>query len=161
MTETLSTTANHQRLEEMLIHLTPHGAKVPYSVCVDSQGHIWVAAKGGLFKFDRSANVLFQEKNEFSKKASPFCQVLHYQGKCSRARRGCFCFAPAELYFQIISAFAEEYSALTQLKIMDLSGQVISEQFIDGKIQSLAVSDSGELFLTKRLQGDEDSVIFK
>lgn len=60
----------------------------------------------------------------------------------------------------MISAFAEEQTNLTDLKILDLNGNVLNQQFVDGKIQSLAVSETGDLFLLKRLQGEE-SIIYK
>lgn len=41
-----------------------------------------------------------------------------------------------------------------------MDGEMISEQFIDGKIQSLSVNDSGEMFLTKRVKG-EDSIVYR
>lgn len=43
---------------------------------------------------------------------------------------------------------------------MTMDGEMISEQFIDGKIQSLSVNDSGEMFLTKRVKG-EDSIVYR
>ncbi|VDK25683.1 unnamed protein product, partial [Anisakis simplex] len=82
MTENLSNTSNHQRLDEMFIHLTPKGATVPYSLCVDSERNVWVASKGGLFKFDSTGkNLLFERRNPFPKKISPYCQVLYCDGK--------------------------------------------------------------------------------
>ncbi|VBB32378.1 unnamed protein product [Acanthocheilonema viteae] len=140
MTETQSKTANHQRLAEMFVHLTPLGARIPYSISIDNQQNIWVATKGGLFKMDRFGKLLFQEKNDFAKKAEPFCQVSLCEEK-------------------IIYAYSECMSGLTLLKVMTLDGKTISEQFVDGKIQSLSVNDSGEMFLTKRPKG-EDSIIY-
>ncbi|MCP9259742.1 hypothetical protein DINM_002945 [Dirofilaria immitis] len=110
MTEIPSNTANHQRLAEMFVHLTPLGARIPY------------------------------EKNDFAKKAEPFCQVSFYESK-------------------IVYAYSEYMSGLTLLKILTLNGETISEQFIDGRIQSLSMNDAGEMFLTKRVQGN-DSVIY-
>lgn len=51
-------------------------------------------------------------------------------------------------------------SDLTLLKVMTLDGETISEQFVDGRIQSLSMSDSGEMFLTKRVKG-EDSIVYR
>ncbi|KAM3718140.1 Uncharacterized protein ACO02O_02144 [Dirofilaria immitis] len=140
MTEIPSNTANHQRLAEMFVHLTPLGARIPYDICFDNQQNIWIAAKGGLFKIDRFGELLFQEKNDFAKKAEPFCQVSFYESK-------------------IVYAYSEYMSGLTLLKILTLNGETISEQFIDGRIQSLSMNDAGEMFLTKRVQGN-DSVIY-
>ncbi|VIO98014.1 Hypothetical 36.0 kDa protein C45G9.5 in chromosome III, putative [Brugia malayi] len=140
MTETLSNTANHQRTAEMFVHLTPLGARVPYSISLDNMRNIWVATKGGLFKMDRFGELLYQEKNDFTKKAEPFCQVSFCEDK-------------------IIYAYSEYMSGLTLLKVMTLDGETISEQFVDGKIQSLSVNDSGEMFLTKRVKG-EDSIVY-
>ncbi|CAG9537612.1 unnamed protein product [Cercopithifilaria johnstoni] len=140
MTERPSETANHQRLAEMFVHLTPLGARIPYSISIDNQQNIWVATKGGLFKIDRFGKLLFQEKNDFAKKAEPFCQVLLYENR-------------------IIYAYSECMSSLTLLKVMKLDGETISEQFVDGKIQSLSVNNRGDMFLTKRVKG-EDSIIY-
>uniref|UniRef100_A0A8R1TVR7 Uncharacterized protein n=1 Tax=Onchocerca volvulus TaxID=6282 RepID=A0A8R1TVR7_ONCVO len=140
MTETPSNTANHQRLAEMFVHLTPIGARIPYSICIDNQQNIWVASKGGLFKMDRCGELLFQEKNDFAKKAEPFCQVSFHENK-------------------IIYAYSEYMSGLTLLKILTLNGETVSEQFVDGRIQSLSVNDIGEMFLTKRIRGN-DSIIY-
>uniref|UniRef100_A0A915PSZ1 Uncharacterized protein n=1 Tax=Setaria digitata TaxID=48799 RepID=A0A915PSZ1_9BILA len=140
MTEAPSHTANHQRLEEMFVHLTPLGARIPYGICVDNQQNIWVATKGGLFKMDRFGQLLFQEKNDSAKKAEPFCQVTRHENK-------------------IIYAYSEYRSGLTLLKMLTLEGETINEQFLDGKIQSLSVNDGGELFLTKRIEND-DSIIY-
>ncbi|VDN54474.1 unnamed protein product, partial [Dracunculus medinensis] len=112
-----------------------------FSLCIDDESNIWVAAKGGLFKFDRDGKkVLFERKNPFPKKISPYCQVLYCRGK-------------------IIFAFADDKAALTELRILNLSGEILSEQFIDGKVQSLTISNNGKFFITKQLQG-EDSIIY-
>lgn len=82
MTEAPSNTSNHQRLDEMLIHLTPAGAVIPYSACYDSNGHLWVATKGGIFKFgSKGEPPLFERKNAFPKKIAPYCQVLAFKDK--------------------------------------------------------------------------------
>ncbi|VDK81938.1 unnamed protein product [Litomosoides sigmodontis] len=140
MTEAPSKTANHQRLAEMFVHLTPLGARIPYSVSIDNQQNIWVATKGGLFKIDRFGKLLFQEKNDLTKKAEPFCQVSFHENK-------------------IIYAYSECMSGLTLFRVMTLDGETISEQFVDGKIRSLSLNDGGEMFLTKRVRG-EDSIIY-
>lgn len=138
----LSVTSDHQRFEEMFIHLTPKGATIPYNLCMDEDGNYWVAAKGGLFKFDKNGNeVLFERKNPFPKKVAAYCQVLNYDRK-------------------IVHAFAEDQPRLTELRVFDLFGNMLHEQFIDGRVQSLAVSSKGDVFLTKQMQG-EDSTIFK
>uniref|UniRef100_A0A9J2PB77 Uncharacterized protein n=1 Tax=Ascaris lumbricoides TaxID=6252 RepID=A0A9J2PB77_ASCLU len=142
MTEKPSNTSNHQRLDEMFIHLSPRGATIPYSLCIDRDNNVWVASKGGLFKFDTDGkNVLFERRNPFPKKISPYCQVLHYDGK-------------------VIYAYAEEQAAITELRIYDLNGEMFHEQFIDGKLFSLAISENGDMYMTKQPFG-EDSIIYK
>lgn len=142
MTERPSNTSNHQRLQEMFVHLTPCGATIPYSLCIDDEGNYWVAAKGGLFKYDSEGKKLaFERKNPFPKKVSPHCQVLCHDRK-------------------IIYAFAEDQSGMTELRIFNLDGEMTHEQFIDGRVLSLAVSEDGDMFLTKQIQG-EDSIIFR
>ncbi|MFH4976628.1 hypothetical protein AB6A40_003337 [Gnathostoma spinigerum] len=142
MAEESANTSNHQRLEEMFLHLTPRGAIVPYSVCIDEENSLWVAAKGGLFKFSSCGQqVLFERKNEFPKKISPYCQVLHLKRK-------------------IIYAFAEDKLGLTEFRIFNLNGDMEHEQFIDGKVVSLDISENGDIFMTKQPQG-EDSIIYR
>ncbi|KAI6242012.1 hypothetical protein M3Y99_00278100 [Aphelenchoides fujianensis] len=142
MTEKPSDTSNHQRLDEMLVHLTPKGAVIPYSCCFDSQGDLWVASKGGLFKFHDRA-VAFEMKNAFPKKIAPYCQVIHHNDK-------------------VIHVQTDDKAALTEFRILALDGSVEHEQFIDGKIQSLTVNADGEIFMTKQpTAGEDESVIYK
>lgn len=57
---------------------------------------------------------------------------------------------------------SEDKANLTEFCILDLNGNVEHEQFIDGKIRSLAVNEKGELFLTKQFAvGSDESVIYK
>lgn len=82
MTEQLSKTSNNLRLNEMMCHLTPRGAVIPYNICVDLHENIWVATKGGLFKFDKNGKeILFERKNTFPKKIAPYCQVICFKDK--------------------------------------------------------------------------------
>ena len=82
MTEAPSKTSNHQRLNEMMCHLTPKGAIIPYNLCFDPSGCIWVASKGGLFKLDSEGKqVLFEKKNNFPKKMAAYCQVVCHNEK--------------------------------------------------------------------------------
>lgn len=84
MTEPPSKTSNHQRLNEMMCHLTPKGALIPYNLCFDPSGCIWVASKGGLFKLDSEGKeVLFEKKNIFPKKMAAYCQVVCHNEKVS------------------------------------------------------------------------------
>ncbi|VDD94808.1 unnamed protein product [Enterobius vermicularis] len=154
----LSNTSDHQRCEEMFIHLTPKGAVVPYSLCKDEDGNYWVAAKGGLFKFNQHGDkVLFERKNDFPKKISAYCQVLnHNKTVIFFVFFSSYNFKP----YYVVHAFAEDQQCLTELRIFDLDGHILHEQFIDGKIQSLAVTSEGEVFSTKQMQG-EDSIISK
>ncbi|KAI6213551.1 hypothetical protein M3Y94_00163400 [Aphelenchoides besseyi] len=142
MTESPSNTSNHQRLDEMLVHLTPVGAVVPYNVCFDSSGDLWVATKGGLFKF-QNKSMAFEMKNAFPKKIAPYCQVVAHKDK-------------------IIYVQTDDKAALTEFRILNLNGEVKHEQFFDGKIQSLAVNDEGEIFMTKQpVAGEDESIIYK
>ena len=82
MTEKPSKTSNHQRLKEMMCHLTPEKAVVPYNVCFDNSNNLWVSSKGGLFKFDSTGSrVLFHLKNDFPKKMAPYPQIIVHQEK--------------------------------------------------------------------------------
>jgi len=144
MTEAPSNTSNHQRLNEMLIHLTPLGAVIPYSLCYDSNGHIWVATKGGLFKFrSNDEPPIVERKNPFPKKIAPYCQVLNFGDK-------------------IIHVQTDDKANLTEFRILNLDGDVEHEQFIDGKIQSVAANGNGDLFMTKQPEaGADESIIYK
>jgi len=95
MTEKPSNTTNHQRLEEMMVHLTPMGSVIPYTLCRDSDNYLWVGSKGGLFKLDVSGEVgseggrrraegvkvVIEQKHPFPKKVSPYVQVLHHDSR--------------------------------------------------------------------------------
>ena len=82
MTEPPSKTSNHQRLNEMMAHLTPKGAVIPYSLAFDSDNCIWIASKGGLFKLNPAGDkVLVEIKNIFPKKYAPYCQVIVHENK--------------------------------------------------------------------------------
>lgn len=82
MSEQPSNTSNNQRLKEMMCHLTPCGVVIPYTLCIDLHKNIWVASKGGLFKFDKNGEkILFKLKNDFPKKIAPYCQVFNFKDK--------------------------------------------------------------------------------
>uniref|UniRef100_A0A1I7XSD8 SGL domain-containing protein n=1 Tax=Heterorhabditis bacteriophora TaxID=37862 RepID=A0A1I7XSD8_HETBA len=142
MVETLSDTSDQQRFDEMWLHLTPRGATVPYNVCFDPEGNVWVATKGGLFKFDgERRTTLWERKNMFPKKMAAFPQVVCYRNT-------------------IIYTCAEEQDKTTELRFFSLNGDTLREHFIDGLIISLVVSNSGEIFISKQPVGPE-STIFK
>lgn len=143
-TESVPKTSNHQRLNEMMCHLTPHEATVPYTICFDVDDNLWAATKGGLFKFSKgNFKLLFQQKNPFPKKIGPYTQVHHYKSK-------------------IIFVQTDDKAALSEYRLLDLNGNVLHEYFIDGKINCLTINESGELFMTKqRLKEEEESIIFK
>ncbi|KJH45531.1 hypothetical protein DICVIV_08409 [Dictyocaulus viviparus] len=142
MAEQKSDTSDVQRFDEMWLHLTPRGATVPYTVCHDSDGHVWVATKGGLFKFhgDRRTT-LWERKNLFPKKMSPFPQVAFYKGT-------------------IVYTCAEDKEQMTELRFFTLSGEMTHEQFIDGLVISLTISDDGDMFISKQPTGSS-SVIYR
>lgn len=82
MTEAPLINTNHQRLKEMISHLTPKGAVVPYNLFIDSNNNFWVSSKGGLFKINANGSeVLFESKNLFPKKIAPYTQVIYYNEK--------------------------------------------------------------------------------
>lgn len=63
---------------------------------------------------------------------------------------------------QIIHAQCEDQADLTEFRILDLDGKIQHEQFIDGKIQSLAVASNGDVFLTKQPpKGADEFFIYK
>lgn len=144
MAEPPSNTANHQRLKEMMVHLTPKEAVIPYTLCTDCEENIWVASKGGLFKLDRTGQtILFERKNPFPKKMAPYTQVLYTAGR-------------------VVYVMTEDKAALTEFRILDLDGDIKHEQFIDGKIQSLAINTNGDIFMTKQpVAGADESIIYK
>ena len=54
-------------------------------------------------------------------------------------------------------------TAQTKFRILNLDGGVEQEHTMDGKIRSLAVSSTGDLFMTKQFEksGADKSTIFK
>lgn len=59
------------------IQLTTNGAVVPYGICLDPEDRIWVAAKGGVFRFDRTGRCLFAEKYDHPKQTSAFSAIRY------------------------------------------------------------------------------------
>ncbi|CAD5232496.1 unnamed protein product [Bursaphelenchus xylophilus] len=142
MTEAPSDTANHQRLDEMLLHLTPIGAVIPYSICFDSEGSLWVASKGGIFKINKDTKaVLWEKRNEFPKKMMAFCQIHAFQDKVIHIQTG--------------------EGDLTEFRILNLDGSVETESFIDGKVQSFVINTKGDMFLTKQPVAGDEFLIYK
>lgn len=91
MSEADSKTSNHQRLNEMLIHLTPKEAVVPYNLCIDSNDNYWISSKGGLFKLSSDGlTVLYENKNMFPKKIAPYTQVIYKEEKVSPLNKEVF-----------------------------------------------------------------------
>ncbi|TKR60680.1 hypothetical protein L596_027892 [Steinernema carpocapsae] len=142
MTEKPSDTSNHQRLKEMYLHLTPNGGVIPYGICIDCNDHIWIASKGGLFKFDvAEKKVLFERKNPFPKKMAAFCQVHYHDQK-------------------IIYAMTEDHENTIEFRVFDLEGNMQHESFIEGKIQNMVVAPNGDIFMTKQ-PFSEESIIYR
>ncbi|KAL7073351.1 hypothetical protein ACQ4LE_007198 [Meloidogyne hapla] len=132
MPENPSKTSNHQRIKEMMCHLTPEKAVIPYNVCFDDSNNLWVASKGGLFKFDSSTKkLLFSMKNDFPKKIAAYPQILVYKTKL---------------------IYVTGDPELIQFRILDQLGNVEHESFIEGKVQSLAITKQGDLFMTKQMK---------
>uniref|UniRef100_A0A0K0DFK7 Two component regulator propeller n=1 Tax=Angiostrongylus cantonensis TaxID=6313 RepID=A0A0K0DFK7_ANGCA len=139
MVEQKSDTSDVQRFDEMWLHLTPRGATVPYSVCHDSDGNVWVATKGGLFKFDGNRRTtMWERKNLFPKKMAPFPQVAFHNGT-------------------IVYTCAEDKERTTELRFFTMSGEMIHEQFIDGLFISLTISDNGDMFMSKQPTGSDST----
>ncbi|EYC43349.1 hypothetical protein Y032_0496g2476 [Ancylostoma ceylanicum] len=142
MVEPKSDTSDLQRFDEMWLHLTPRGATVPYNVCHDSEGNVWVATKGGLFKFDGNRRTtIWERKNMFPKKMAPFPQVVFHNGT-------------------IVYTCAEDKDRTTELRFFTLSGEMTHEQFIDGLLISLTIADNGDMYISKQPDGS-NSVIYR
>ncbi|CAJ0942805.1 unnamed protein product, partial [Mesorhabditis belari] len=143
-TEAPSDTFDHQRFDEMLVHLTPLGCTIPYNVAYDGNGDIWVAGKGGLFKICGQRNfLLWSAKNDFPKKQAAYPQVVVYKDT-------------------IIHTTADDNEKITEMRFFEYDGTKKHEQFIDGLIQSLVVSESGIMYITKQLKlHGESSIIYK
>lgn len=135
MAEEKSDTSDLQRFDEMWLHLTPRGATVPYNVCHDSEGHVWVATKGGLFKFDGSKRTtIWERKNLFPQKMAPFPQVAFHNGT-------------------IVYSCGEDKERTTELRFFTMAGEMTHEQFIDGLLISLTIADNGDMYITKQPTG--------
>jgi len=52
-------------------------------------------------------------------------------------------------------AFSDD-KATTDFRILNLDGEIQHQQFIDGRVQSMAVSPSGEVYMTKQVGPNED-----
>ncbi|GMT17125.1 hypothetical protein PFISCL1PPCAC_8422 [Pristionchus fissidentatus] len=140
MTEPASDTCDYQRFAEMLIHLTPQGASVPYNVCYDKDGHIWVAAKGGLFKFDaKTKRVLHKRKNPFPKTMAAFCQVIYHEDT-------------------IIYTCAECKDGQTAFFLLELDGTEKHMSIIDGLLLSMVVNSRGDIYITKQPTSENSTI---
>ncbi|KAF8357798.1 hypothetical protein PRIPAC_92793 [Pristionchus pacificus] len=140
MTEAPSDTCDYQRFEEMLIHLTPQGASVPYNVCYDKDGHVWVASKGGLFKFDvKTKRVLHKRKNPFPKTMAAFCQVIYHDDT-------------------IIYTSAECKDGQTAMFFLALDGTEKHMSIIDGLLLSMVVNSRGDIYIAKQPTSEKSTI---
>ena len=113
MTESPSNTCNHQRIEEMHVHLTPVGAVIPYSVCFDSSDALWVAAKGGLFKFlNGETRPTVEKRNPFRKSRDPQSQACkRYACKSAPSISACDAYTRAPTLLHRRTAFSAKKMA--------------------------------------------------
>ncbi|GMR41443.1 hypothetical protein PMAYCL1PPCAC_11638 [Pristionchus mayeri] len=140
MTEAPSDTCDYQRFAEMLVHLTPQGASVPYTVCYDKNGHIWVASKGGLFKFDaKTKRVLYKRKNPFPKTMAAFCQVIYHDDT-------------------IIYTMAECKDRQTAMFFLGLDGEEKHMSIIDGLLLSMVVNSRGDIYIAKQPTSEKSTI---
>ncbi|KAF7634682.1 hypothetical protein Mgra_00005930 [Meloidogyne graminicola] len=104
----------------------------------DDSNNLWVACKGGLFKFDDSSTkkLVFSMKNDFPKKIAAYPQILLYKSKL---------------------IYVTGDSELIQFRILDQSGNIEHSSFIEGKVQSLAITKQGDLFMTKQMKPSEQT----
>uniref|UniRef100_A0A914DL16 Uncharacterized protein n=1 Tax=Acrobeloides nanus TaxID=290746 RepID=A0A914DL16_9BILA len=74
---------------------------------------------------------------------APYPQVVAYENK-------------------IVYVLTEDQEGTAEFRILDLDGNIEHEQFIEGKIQSLAINNNGEIFMTKQpAKGAEEFLIYK
>ncbi|PIO68398.1 hypothetical protein TELCIR_09818 [Teladorsagia circumcincta] len=181
MVEQKSDTSDMQRFDEMWLHLTPRGATVPYNLCYDSEGNVWVRAPietplgweevvessddafYTLCALDDNTVVAAMSTRPVATKGGLF----KFDGNKRTTiweRKNLFPkkMAPfPQVAFHngtIVYTCAEDKDRTTELRFFTMSGEMTHEQFIDGLLVSLAIADNGDMYISKQPTGSSSFI---